>query len=172
MKHSGSSKQLAQVYLVLGPNLGNRLENLMSAVERLSEKTTIECISSVYETEPIGYKEQPFFFNAVLLVRTELEPMDLLGFIKFIEDDIGRKESFRNAPRPIDVDILLYNDLVMQTEELKIPHPRMNERAFVLVPLLEIAPNLIDPISRRSFSDLRNELGDLDGVRLVEGIKI
>ncbi len=172
MNQSGSSSQLAQVYLALGTNLGNRVENLRSAVELLSEKTNIEHISSVYETEPVGYKEQPLFFNAVLSVKTSLEPYDLLGFIKDIEGDMGRQESFRNAPRLIDIDILLYNNLIMQTDELTIPHPWMSQRAFVLVPLLEIAPNLVDPLSGRNFSDLLNEAGGLDGVTLVKGISL
>ena len=172
MKHSGSGSHLAQVYLALGSNLGNSLENLTAAVERIAEKTTIERISSVYETEPVGYKEQPLFLNAVLSARTGLEPLALLGFVKGIEDDMGRQESFRNAPRPIDIDILLYNDLVLQTEELTIPHPRMSRRAFVLVPLLEIAPSIVDPLSGRNFSDLRNDVGGWDGVRLVEGLSL
>ncbi len=104
-------------------------------------------MSSVYETEPVYYKEQPLYLNAVLSAVTELEPSDLLRFVKGIESDLGRQPSFRNAPRLIDIDILFYGDRVVQTAELTIPHPRIAERAFVLVPLAEIAPGLVHPVT-------------------------
>ena len=153
------------IYLALGSNLGDRMGNLTSAVERLSQKMTIKKVSSVYETEPVYYEEQPLYFNAVLSAVTELEPFALLRFVKSIESDLGRQPSFRNAPRLIDIDILFYGDLVVQTEELTIPHPGIVERAFVLAPLAEIAPELIHPVIHEKVEDLLAMVNGLGGVR-------
>lgn len=155
------------IYLALGSNLGDRMGNLASAVERLSEKITIKKVSSVYETEPVYYKEQPLYLNAVLSAITELEPSDLLLFVKSIESDLGRQPSFRNAPRLIDIDILFYGDRVVQTAELTIPHPSVEERAFVLVPLAEIAPELVHPVTREKVEDLLTTVNGLGGVRKI-----
>jgi len=155
------------IYLALGSNLGDRMGNLASAVERLSEKITIKKVSSVYETEPVYYKEQPLYLNAVLSAITELEPSDLLLFVKSIESDLGRQPSFRNAPRLIDIDILFYGDRVVQTAELTIPHPSVEERAFVLVPLAEIAPELVHPVTREKVEDLLATVNGLGGVRKI-----
>jgi 2-amino-4-hydroxy-6-hydroxymethyldihydropteridine diphosphokinase len=154
-----------EVYLALGSNLGDRMGNLKLAVERLSQKMTIKKLSSVYETEPVYYKEQPLYLNAVLSAVTELEPSDLLRFVKGIESDLGRQPSFRNAPRLIDIDILFYGDGVVQTAELTIPHPRIAERAFVLVPLAEIAPKLVHPVTHEKVEDLLSVVNGLGGVR-------
>lgn len=143
------------------------MANLSQAVERLSRKLTITELSSVYETDPVGYQEQPLFLNAVVSAATDLAPFDLLRFVKGIESDLGRKDTFRNAPRPIDIDILLYSDVVIQELELTIPHPRMAERSFVLVPLVELSPQIVHPLSRRKLGDLLAEAGDLEGVRRV-----
>ena len=153
------------IYLALGSNLGDRNGNLKSAVERLSEKMTIKKVSSVYETEPVYYEEQPLYLNAVLSAITELEPFDLLGFVKDIESDLGRQPSFRNAPRIIDIDLLFYGDRVVQTEGLTIPHPRIAERAFVLVPLAEVAPKLVHPVICKKVSKLLAEVEGVEGVR-------
>ena len=152
-------------YLALGSNLGDRTGNLKSAVERLSEKMKIKKVSSVYETEPVYYKEQPLYLNAVLSAITELEPSDLLLFVKSIESDLGRQPNFRNAPRLIDIDILFYGDQIVQMEGLTIPHPRIAERAFVLVPLAEIAPNLVHPVTLEKVEDLLAMVNGLGGVR-------
>jgi len=154
-----------EVYLGLGSNLGDRMSNLASAVERLSRKITIKKISSVYETEPVYYKEQPLYLNAVLSAVTELDPFELLNFVKSIESDLGRQPSFRNAPRTIDIDILFYGDQVAETAELIIPHPRIAERAFVLVPLAEIAPRLVHPLLQKKVSELLAVVEGVDGVR-------
>lgn len=153
------------IYLALGSNLGDRVGNLKSAVERLSQKVNMKKVSSVYETEPVYYKEQPLYLNAVLSAVTELEPSELLHFVKGIESDLGRQPSFRNAPRLIDVDILFYGSKVVQTEELTIPHPRIAERAFVLVPLAEIAPKLVHPVTHNKVSRLLAEVEGVDGVK-------
>jgi 2-amino-4-hydroxy-6-hydroxymethyldihydropteridine diphosphokinase len=161
-----------EVYLGLGTNLGDRMNNLTSALKLLGRKVTIKKISSVYETEPVGYKEQPLFLNAVLLAMTELDPMELLHFIKGIESELGRQPSFRNAPRLIDIDILFYGDLVMETPELIIPHPRIAERAFVLAPLAEIAPEVVHPLSHKKISDLLAEVEGRGGVRKIGKLSV
>ena len=154
-----------EIYLALGSNLGDRMGNLASAVEHLSQKVNIKKVSTVYETEPVYYKEQSLYLNAVLSTVTELEPSDLLRFVKSIESDLGRQPSFRNAPRTIDIDILFYGDQVAETAELIIPHPRIAERAFVLVPLAEIAPGLVHPVLQKSVSELLAMVKGVDGVR-------
>ena len=154
-----------EIYLALGSNLGDRMSNLASAVEHLSQKVNIKKVSTVYETEPVYYKEQSLYLNAVLSAVTELEPSDLLRFVKSIESDLGRQPSFRNAPRTIDIDILFYGDQVAETAELIIPHPRIAERAFVLVPLAEIAPGLVHPVLQKRVSELLAMVKGVDGVR-------
>ena len=154
-----------EIYLALGSNLGDRMGNLASAVEHLSQKVNIKKVSTVYETEPVYYKEQSLYLNAVLSTVTELEPSDLLRFVKSIESDLGRQPSFRNAPRTIDIDILFYGDQVAETAELIIPHPRIAERAFVLVPLAEIAPGLVHPLLQKRVSELLAVVEGVDGVR-------
>ena len=139
--------------------------NLASAVEHLSQKVNIKKVSTVYETEPVYYKEQSLYLNAVLSAVTEMEPSDLLRFVKSIESDLGRQPSFRNAPRTIDIDILFYGDQVAETAELIIPHPRIAERAFVLVPLAEIAPGLVHPVLQKRVSELLAMVKGVDGVR-------
>jgi len=141
-------------YLALGSNIGNRQGNLSKALQRLREIVDIYKISSVYETEPVGYLDQPRFLNMVCYGQTTSSPDGLLRSTKAIEEALGREPSFRNAPRPIDIDILLYDNLRLETEQLTIPHPRMSERAFVLVPLVEIAPTAIEPVSGKTAREL------------------
>jgi 2-amino-4-hydroxy-6-hydroxymethyldihydropteridine diphosphokinase len=160
------------VYLALGSNLGDRMGNLASAVERLSQKMTIKKVSSVYETEPGYYEEQPLYLNAVLSAVTELEPSDLLRFVKGIESDLGRQPSFRNAPRLIDIDILFYGNKVVQTEDLTIPHPGIEERAFVLAPLAEIAPGLVHPVIHKKVKDLLLVVDGMGGVKKIGGLSL
>ena len=130
----------AVVYLGLGANLGDRAANIREALERLHERAPVERVSSLYETPPVGYTEQPHFLNAACKATTGLSPEELLHVAGGIERAMGRIASFRNAPRLIDIDILLYDDLVLETERLVIPHASMHRRAFVLVPLRRSIP--------------------------------
>lgn len=133
-------------YLSLGSNVGDRIEKLREAV-RLLESTpglAVSRLSGVYETEPVGVRDQPWFLNAVAEVSTDLSPLELLRAVKQVEKSVGRTPTYRWGPREIDVDILLYDDLRMDTEALTVPHPRMTERLFVLLPLRELLPGWRD----------------------------
>lgn len=134
------------IYLALGTNLGNRIHNFRAALSLLSPDFEWVAVSRVYETPPWGYTDQPAFLNMAVHARTRLEPESLLRTLKQAEVQIGREHTFRWGPRLIDLDILFYDDLVVNTPPLVIPHPRLHERAFVLVPLMDIAPDLIHPV--------------------------
>ena len=147
-----------QVFIALGSNLGDRSANLQAALRQIQpEVVPVEC-SPVYETPPWGYETQPSFLNQVIRAETELGPQALLAHLKKVETDLGRTETFRYGPRLIDLDILFYDDLVLELPPLVIPHPRLHERAFVLVPLMDVAPDLIHPIFQRRVSDLLTEV--------------
>lgn len=156
------------VYLGLGSNLGDRHRNIGKAIELLSEKVHMEAISSTYETEPVGYDDQPCFLNAVCRVSTSLEPRQILLLAKEIEAKLGREPTFRNGPRVIDIDILLYDSQVMDTPDLTIPHPRLTQRAFVLVPLAELAPDLVHPVSGKNVAELMRAT-DSSGIKKWKG---
>ena len=160
------------IYLGLGSNLGDRKANLEKALQFLGQTLSVEQISSVYETHPMGNEEQPLFLNAVCRVATDIGPFQLLSLIKGIEVALDRVPSFPNAPRPIDIDILLYGNLIIEAAELVIPHPRLEERAFALVPLAEIAPDLIHPISGRSIQDLMSGVQGQAGVSKIGKLKV
>ena len=153
------------VYLGLGANLGDREANLRRALEELSSQVRIERVSAIYETEPVGYEDQPWFLNLVCRGETYIDPFELLSFIKRIESRMDRKESFRNAPRPIDIDILFFGDRIIESENLIIPHPRITERGFVLVPLAEIASALVHPQFGKTIKNLLADLGDSKQVK-------
>jgi 2-amino-4-hydroxy-6-hydroxymethyldihydropteridine diphosphokinase len=142
------------VYLALGSNLGNRVENLKEAVAALSPQMDVKAKSQVYETPPWGYEDQPRFLNQVLKVQTYLQPEPLLKHIKRLEVALGRKASFRNGPRLIDIDLLFYDDVVLNTPLLTLPHPHMHERGFVLLPLMDIAPDLVHPVKGKSVREM------------------
>ncbi|MCD6355864.1 MAG: 2-amino-4-hydroxy-6-hydroxymethyldihydropteridine diphosphokinase [Anaerolineaceae bacterium] len=146
------------VFISLGSNLGNRQQSLQSAIDRMAPEVTPLSFSKIYETPPWGYTNQPPFLNQIVKAKTELSPKDLLLKLKKVEGDIGRQPNFRFGPRIIDLDILLYDDVVFKTEDLIIPHLEIEKRAFVLVPLLDIAPDLIHPVLKKSIADLSAEI--------------
>jgi 2-amino-4-hydroxy-6-hydroxymethyldihydropteridine diphosphokinase len=156
---------MATVYLGLGSNLGNRARNIYAALRRLRSHVRLDQISSLYETEPVGLTDQPWFLNLVCAGVTELPAEDLLRAVKRIEGELGRRQGVRFGPRLIDIDILLYDDQVLATEQLEIPHPRLHKRGFVLVPLGELAPGLVHPVLKTSVRELLESAASLENVR-------
>lgn len=156
------------IYLGMGSNIGDKSENLKLGLQQL-RKNEIEIIkiSSLYETAPVGYLDQDNFYNIVLEARTEKTPEELLVCLKSIEKNMGRKKTVRFGPRNIDIDILLYEGVVLNSDILTIPHERMTERAFVMVPLSEIAPNVIHPIYLKPIQEIADGL-DKSGITLMQ----
>lgn len=156
-----------QAFLGLGTNMGDRYRNLLDAMNHLKTHPEIDVVqtSSIYETDPVGFTEQDPFLNMVIEVKTSLTPIDLLNVCLQVERSLGRKRIIRWGPRIIDLDILLYNQENIESEKLFVPHPRMHERAFVLIPLLEISPNEKLPRTNYPLKNYLDEIPDREGVR-------
>ena len=147
----------------IGSNVGNKIQICRRAIALLQEMPSHQVVklSSWYDTVPIGYKNQPNFINAVLILQTIVPPFKLLEILQNLECKLGRKATWRNGPRPIDLDLILYDNLVIDRDDLTVPHPRFTERAFVLIPLVEIWPDLNHPVYFRSMSGLLDDLGSV-----------
>jgi len=148
------------VYLALGTNLGDRANNLNQALAALGEQFSIELVSPIYETEPAYVLDQPRFYNLTARAQTDLSPLHALSALKQIETDLGREPGLRFGPRLIDLDLLIYDTLLFSSPELTLPHPRLHERAFVLVPLNDIAPDLVHPKLGLTIHELFEQLPD------------
>lgn len=157
-----------RVYISAGTNLGDRKANLKFALDSLANRATVSKASSYYETEPVGFLDQPWFLNQVIELKTELAAFELLSFCQHIEASRGRVRTFPNAPRILDLDILLYGNIVIDQERLIIPHPRLAERKFVLEPLVQIAPDIIHPILKKSMRSLLQDCRDSSEVRIAD----
>jgi 2-amino-4-hydroxy-6-hydroxymethyldihydropteridine diphosphokinase len=156
------------VYLGLGSNLGNRQENLDQALKLLAQRMRLGKVSSIYDTEPIGNVNQPRFLNMACEVFTRLSPEGLLALVKGIEQKMGRY-SRSGEPRIIDIDILLFGDRVVNTRDLVVPHPQMAERSFVLVPLSEIAPDAVHPVTKKTIREMNQAIKEVQGVLKFDG---
>lgn len=158
------------VYLSLGSNLGDRIGTIQQAVQMLTSHPQVKLLStsSFYETEPVGLKEQPWFINVAIAVETDLTPHALMELCLVVEQKLGRVRNpeSRFGPRTIDIDMLMYGSLVLETESLTLPHPRLHERACVLVPLLEINSRLVHPILKQSVEQMHHHLAAPEDVRL------
>ncbi|MFK3939506.1 2-amino-4-hydroxy-6-hydroxymethyldihydropteridine diphosphokinase [Alkalihalobacillus sp. NPDC078783] len=159
---------MANVYLSLGSNMESRIGYLEKAISklRLMKDSEVTAISSIYETDPVGYVDQPSFLNLVVCLSTTLPPFELLAETQQIENELGRKREIRWGPRTIDLDILLYDQENMKMESLTLPHPRMWERSFVIIPLLELAPDLSFNVQGVTLKEVYNQLHDKEGVRM------
>jgi 2-amino-4-hydroxy-6-hydroxymethyldihydropteridine diphosphokinase len=156
------------VYISVGTNIGDRKANLKFALDSLAGKAAVSKTSSVYETEPVGFLGQPWFLNQAIELKTEIAPSELLSLCQDIEASRGRVRAFKNAPRILDLDILLYGDIVINEGSLIIPHPLMADRRFVLEPLVQIAPDVIHPVLKKSMRSLLQDCADPSAVRIVE----
>jgi len=154
------------VYIALGTNLGERLDNLRATIQSMPPEVNVLAESHIYETPPWGYENQPAFLNMVLKAETNLEPEALLTYLKQLEVELGREQNFRWGPRLIDLDILFYDDLVIDTPPLVIPHPRLHERAFVLVPLADVAADLVHPKFHLQVKELLSKVSQQDIKRI------
>lgn len=163
------SDPVASVYLALGSNVGDRSGNLDRALSQLGRELEVLTVSSLYETEPVGYANQPPFLNRACHVATSLSPQRLLLFTQGVETHLGRLPTFRNGPRVIDIDILMYGDLQVHSDDLVIPHKALPERLFVLVPLAEIAPELVHPTLHKTIHQMIKDCRDRHWVRLFNG---
>lgn len=151
---------MAKALLSLGSNLGKSRANIRVAIEKLGVLGTVEAVSSLYETEPVGFADQPLFLNCAAMLETALPPEELLAGLKRIETELGRVPGTLNGPRVIDIDMLLYGDAIVESGTLAVPHPRLHTRRFVLEPLAEIAPGVMHPSAGKTAAELLAVLDD------------
>lgn len=159
------------IFLGLGTNLGERDENLQRAVDGLAAEMAVTAVSPVYETPPWGITDQPDFFNICVAGQTTQPPHDLLAFIKQLEQELGREPTYRWGPRLIDIDLLFYDDKTIDDGPLTVPHPRLHERAFVLAPLADIAPDFVHPVRHQTVAEMLSQVDD-SGVRPLPNVTI
>ena len=145
---------MPMVFLGLGSNIGDKEEHIRKALTSLSHICNVRRTSHLYLTEPVGYTEQDWFLNCVVEVETDVDPKKLLSSIKSIERKLGRTKTVKKGPRIIDIDILLYEDHIIKTKDLVIPHPLMHERLFVLQPMMDINPDFVHPVLKKSIREL------------------
>jgi 2-amino-4-hydroxy-6-hydroxymethyldihydropteridine diphosphokinase len=150
------------IYLALGTNVGDRRANLRAALAALPPEVAVLAESMIYETPAWGYEDQPPFLNMAIKAETNLVPLALLEHLKLLENELGRTPTFHWGPRLIDMDILFYDSLVLNSPQLVIPHPRLRERAFVLVPLADIAPDLLHPMLGKTIRQLLEQVDTSD----------
>ncbi len=148
------------IFLGLGSNVGDKEKNIKHAVNLLSEKINNVKLAKIYKSKPYGFKNQDYFLNTALMGLTDLSPDELFDFVKKVENKVGRKKRFHWGPREIDIDILFYEDLIYETDFLVIPHPRIQERDFVLKPLCDLNPDLIHPVLKKTVKELLDELDE------------
>jgi len=151
-----------EIFLGIGSNIGDRLANLQRAYDAF----TVVHASSVYETEPVGFTEQPWFLNSVVQIESALSPLDLLKYCQSIEASLGRTREIWKGPRTIDIDILFYGNRILKESDLTVPHPEISNRRFVLEPMNEIAPHFVHPASGKTISELLNLCPDRSIARI------
>ncbi len=146
------------IFLALGSNVGNKKAQIEQAVKHLGKHVDAIQIAKLYETQPMYHEDQDLFINTVVKGTTTLTPNELLAFVKLAEEELGRQERFRNGPREIDIDILFYNELVYESVDLIIPHPKIQEREFVLEPFMDIEPEFVHPVLGETIKELLKKL--------------
>ncbi len=156
-------------YIGIGSNAGDKVLNCETAISEILKIDQHKLLgrSSFFNTRPIGYTAQDWFVNSVIKLESDLEPHDLFRALKDVESRLGRAETFRGGPRVIDLDLLLFDDRRIETEELQVPHPRFHERQFVLIPLSEIDPNLIHPVLKKTVGELLEKIKEDQGVEKI-----
>ncbi|MFH0862336.1 MAG: 2-amino-4-hydroxy-6-hydroxymethyldihydropteridine diphosphokinase [Candidatus Altiarchaeota archaeon] len=156
------------IYLGLGSNLGDKEANIRKAIELIGQKCKVLRVSRLYKTEPVGYKEQDWFLNCVVEAESCCEPLLLFAALQAIEKRLKREKTVVNGPRTIDIDVLFWGDSVLNVGGFTIPHPKLHERGFVLQPLMELAPNLVHPVQKKTVKQLIEALKGAEKVELCE----
>lgn len=149
---------MVEAFIAIGSNIGDREDNVSTALQLLKNKTRLLKVSSTYETEPMYVEDQNWFLNCVAKIETDIPPRNLLRYLKDIERKMGRKKVVRYGPRIIDLDILFYGNEIVKQKDLEIPHPKIQERPFVLIPLVEIEPDHVHPLQQKTVLKLLSEL--------------